>query len=75
LLDEFETTLVGSVVDEKWMIRDEQLPELRARTSFELEESRGLAALHAVGEAMSRVCALRVVLEDARAENLRILVD
>lgn len=74
LIDGFETRLVGIVVDEKWKVREDQLPELRARTSFELDESRGSSALYGVAEAMSRVAALRTVLEQAITERLRIIV-
>ena len=75
LLDGFEARLVGNVVDEGWMIREDQLPELRARTSFELEESRGVEAIYGVAEAMSRVSALRTILGQTIAGKLRIVVD
>jgi hypothetical protein len=74
LLDGFEARLVGKVVDKEWMIREDQLPELRARTSFELGESRGAEAICGVAEAMSRVSALRTILEQAIADELRIVV-
>ena len=75
LLDGFEARLVGKVVDEEWMIRDDRLPELRARTSLELDESRGAEAIYGVAEAMSRVSALRTVLEQVMTDGLRIVVD
>jgi hypothetical protein len=74
LLDGFEARLVGKVVDHEWMIREDQLPELRARTSLDLDESRGAEAICGVGEAMSRVSALRTILEQAIADGLRIVV-
>lgn len=74
LLDGFEARLVGKVVDEEWMIRDDQLPELRARTSLELDESRGAEAIYGVAEAMSRVSALRAILEQVMTDRLRIVV-
>lgn len=74
LLDGFEARLVGKVVDEEWMIRKDQLPVLRARTSLELDESRGSEAIYGVAEAMSRVSVLRTVLEQAIADGLRIVV-
>ena len=57
------------------MVREDQLPVLRARTSFELDESRGFEAVYGVAEAMSRVSALRTVLKQAIADKLRIIVD
>lgn len=74
LIDRFEARLVGTVVDEEWMIREDQLPDLRARTSFELDESRGSEAIYGVAEAMSRVAALRTILEQAVTDKLRIAV-
>lgn len=74
LLDGFEARLVGNVVDEEWMIREDKLPELRARTSLELDESRGAEAIYGVAEAMSRVSALRTILEQAIADRFRIVV-
>jgi hypothetical protein len=74
LLDGFEASLVGKIVDEEWMIREDQLPVLRERTSLELGESRGAEAIYGVAEAMSRVSALRTVLEQAMADGLRIVV-
>lgn len=74
LIDGFEAKLIGTVVDEHWEVREEQLPELRARTSFELDESRGDLAVYGVGEAMSRVAALRTILEQAITDDLRIAV-
>lgn len=74
LIEGFEARLVGTVVDEKWKVREEQLPELRARTSFELDESRGDLAIYGVAEAMSRVSALLNILEQAITAKLRIAV-
>lgn len=75
LIEGLEAKLVGTVVDEEWILREEQLPELRARTSFELDESRGSEAIYGVAEAMSRVAALRTVLQGARTDNLYIAVE
>jgi hypothetical protein len=74
LLDGFEARLVGKVVDKEWMIREDQLPELRDRTSLGLDETRGAEAIYGVAEAMSRVLALRTILEQVITDSLRIVV-
>jgi hypothetical protein len=76
LIDGLETRLIGTVVDEKWRVRPEQLPELRARTKvLALDDSRGGAELHAVGEGMSDVIALRNILQEAKDQGLYIAVN
>lgn len=75
LLDGLEMTLVGRIVDEKWRVRTEQLPELRARTiTLDLDERRGGAELSAVGEGMSRIIALRGLFQYAKQNGLLVAV-
>lgn len=76
LIDGLETRLVGTVVDEQWRVKPEQLPDLRARTrTLALDERRGGAELHAVGEGMSDVIALRAILQQAKQLGLYIAVN
>jgi hypothetical protein len=75
LLDGLEDKLVGPVVDKNWLVRPEQLPELRKRTTtLELEESRGDTAIHGVSEGMARIAALRFILQKAKDANLDVAV-
>lgn len=58
ILDGLELTLIGPVMDEKWRVTPEQLPDLRARMkTLEMGEHRGLAELHAVGKGMYGIVA------------------
>ena len=76
LLDGIEDALVGTVVDEQWMIQPEQLPRLRVSTkTLDLDEQRGHLALHAVGEGIGHVCSLRAILREARDRGLLVALD
>ncbi|MCG8416530.1 MAG: hypothetical protein MJE77_01145 [Proteobacteria bacterium] len=76
LLDGLEEALVGTVVDEHWMLRPEQLPKLRARTKhLDLDDKRGELALDAVAEGISDVRSLRAILRDARDRGLLLSLD
>lgn len=75
LLDGLELTLIGRVVDEKWRVTPAQLPDLRARMkTLEMGEHRGLAELHAVGEGMYGIVALRKIFTIAKDEGLLVTV-
>lgn len=76
LLEGLELQLAGTVVDEKWRVKAEQLPELRARTTtLDLDESRGGAELHAVAEAMYGIIVLRDILATAKRDGLLLAVN
>ena len=76
LLEGVEDALVGSVVDERWRIPPEQLPELRVRTEYlDLNESRGELAVSGVAEGISHVCSLRTILREALARGLLVSLD
>lgn len=76
LLQGLQEALVGTVVDERWMVRPEQLPALRVRTkTLDLDESRGELAVHAVGEALYGVLWLQKILGEARDKGLWIALD
>jgi len=76
LLEGLPEAFVGTIVDEEWRLRPEQLPELRARTkTLDLDERRGDLALAAVGEALSNVGALENVLRKAQKRHLWVSFD
>jgi hypothetical protein len=73
LLEGIEDALVGTVVDDRWQVRVEQLPELRRRTRhLDLDESRGELAAAGVGEGIGHAVSLRNILLRARALGLWI---
>ncbi|MCG8423131.1 MAG: hypothetical protein MJE77_34950 [Proteobacteria bacterium] len=76
MLNGIEDALVGTVVDEHWMLRPEQVPELRARTNFlHLEESRGELAVSGVASGISDVYSLCAILRKARDRGLLVSLD
>ena len=76
LLDGVEDALVGTVVDEHWMLRPEQLPDLRKRTKYlALDEARDERALHGVALGISDIRSLRTILRNARDRGLLIAFD
>jgi hypothetical protein len=77
LIEGLEQRLIGTVVDKHWNVRTDQLPELRLRTTMlPLEEGPGRSIPESgVATGMSRVWALRGILQEARDEHLRILMD
>lgn len=73
LIDGLELRLVGTVVDKDWRITADQVPDIRRRTKLlDLRESRGQAALSAVGEGMYSIVLLRNILTQALEEGLHV---
>jgi len=76
LLDGLEDRLVGTVVDERFKTRADQLPELRRRTTmFDLEERPGFDVENSIGEGIGRAQAALENLRHARGAGLEILLD
>ena len=76
LLEGVEDALVGTVVDEHWMLRPEQVPELRKRTKYlHLDENRGDLAVSGVAAGISDVYSLRAILREALVRGLLISLD
>jgi hypothetical protein len=69
---ELEKTVVGT----DWLVPQDQLSDLRARSTLvDLDEARGPDARAGIAEAMSRVVGLREFLRGAVSQKLDIAVD
>jgi hypothetical protein len=76
LLDGLEDRLVGTIVDKRFKTRDDQLPELRRRTTmFDLDERPGFDVENSIGEGIGRAQSVRENLRHARELGLEILLD
>ncbi len=76
LLEGLEEALRRTIVDSKFLIRLELLPELRLRAqAIDLEDGPQHSAATAVSEGMSQVHALLLFLERALEQGLHLSLD